>query len=161
LSAVLATERALSLIEQEQPNLSLLWLARALETAPADDADLQRLIRTNLGALLGRRPPQFRPPDVDPSRVKAHSPDRRTLPPVIRKKDGFRPDDLKKYFFSLAEDGDQLALQLFDLSSHKPLGEPIPLQGQFSGATFSPDGKTLSVTTTVGVGPSVSVETQV
>src|SRR5262249_43188794 len=41
--------RGLALAEQGETAQGMLWMARALETAPADAADLLRLLRANLG----------------------------------------------------------------------------------------------------------------
>jgi WD40 repeat protein/tRNA A-37 threonylcarbamoyl transferase component Bud32 len=47
LSAVLALDQGLRLCEEDVAR-GMLWLARSLELAPADDAGLQRVIRRNL-----------------------------------------------------------------------------------------------------------------
>ncbi len=46
LSARLLLEKGQALCEQDDVGRGVLWLARGLETAPADDADLQRVFRT-------------------------------------------------------------------------------------------------------------------
>ncbi len=50
LSVGLALDRGLMLCEQGDVGRGLLWLARSLEIAPAEAADLQGTIRTNLAA---------------------------------------------------------------------------------------------------------------
>jgi WD40 repeat protein len=45
----LALERGLTLCEQGNAFQGVLWLARSLQIAPPEDADLQRDIRTCLG----------------------------------------------------------------------------------------------------------------
>ena len=57
-SADLALERGLTLLEQGEVGHGMLWLTRSLEITPANAADLQRTIRTNLAAThrqLGHR----------------------------------------------------------------------------------------------------------
>ena len=49
-AAELALEKGQFLGEQGDSNLALLWMARALRTAPVDAVDLRRAIRTNLAA---------------------------------------------------------------------------------------------------------------
>jgi WD40 repeat protein/serine/threonine protein kinase/tetratricopeptide (TPR) repeat protein len=159
LAATLATERGLALIDQHQPNLALLWFARALETAPPDDAALERLIRTNLGALTAQPLTRFR--TLSPSNywVVASSPDRRTIVVMIRTRDGFRQENLTKYSHYSATSEDY-ALHFYDVSTEKPLGKPILFRGKFSKAVFSPDGKTLAVGSTFGEPPKQTGEVQ-
>src|SRR5262249_5596517 len=57
LSATLALEKGQSLCEQGEVGRGMLWLARSLHLAPAEDEDLRWTIRANLGAwerLLSR-----------------------------------------------------------------------------------------------------------
>jgi eukaryotic-like serine/threonine-protein kinase len=49
LSALMALDHGLRLCEEDVAR-GMLWLARGLEVAPADDAGLQRALRTNLAA---------------------------------------------------------------------------------------------------------------
>jgi hypothetical protein len=53
-AARLAFGRGLALAEQGETAEGMLWMARALEIAPADDGGLQRLLRVNLGACRQR-----------------------------------------------------------------------------------------------------------
>jgi hypothetical protein len=53
----LTLEKAWSLPEQGQVAEGMLWLARCLEVAPADDAALQQAIRANLAAWYGQLRP--------------------------------------------------------------------------------------------------------
>jgi WD40 repeat protein/tRNA A-37 threonylcarbamoyl transferase component Bud32 len=48
VSAILGLERGRALSEQGETGRGMLWLAHSLEVAPADAADLQRLIRAEL-----------------------------------------------------------------------------------------------------------------
>ncbi len=50
----LAIDRGISLCQSGQVPSGLLWLGHSLELAPPDDADLQRIIRTNLTAWSNR-----------------------------------------------------------------------------------------------------------
>lgn len=59
LSAGFARERGLALLEQDDVARAMLMLAHALQIAPADDADLQRVIRHNLAAAYQRLPYQL------------------------------------------------------------------------------------------------------
>jgi hypothetical protein len=57
LAATLALDQGLALCEQGEVGPGMLWLARSLEIAPADAADLRRVIRVNLGAWHHRLQP--------------------------------------------------------------------------------------------------------
>src|SRR5262249_15378868 len=50
MASTLALDRGLNLCEQNSMRVGLLWLLRALEIAPADDQNLQRVIRSNVTA---------------------------------------------------------------------------------------------------------------
>jgi WD40 repeat protein/tetratricopeptide (TPR) repeat protein len=50
-SALVALKQAQDLMDQQQLGRAALWLARALELAPAASGDLQRVIRSNLADL--------------------------------------------------------------------------------------------------------------
>jgi WD40 repeat protein/serine/threonine protein kinase/tetratricopeptide (TPR) repeat protein len=55
-SATLLVERGQSMVERQAPAQGMLWLARGLETAPADADDVQRVARTNLAGLENELP---------------------------------------------------------------------------------------------------------
>ena len=71
LSASLAFDRGLSQCELGETPIGLLWMARALELAPAELSDLQHAIRLNLSAWNreSTRLTQFSGGDNDVSRV--------------------------------------------------------------------------------------------
>jgi WD40 repeat protein/tRNA A-37 threonylcarbamoyl transferase component Bud32 len=56
LTADLAQDQGTGLAERGNPGAGLLWLARGLELAPPEDADLQRSLRTNLSTWRTRWP---------------------------------------------------------------------------------------------------------
>jgi WD40 repeat protein/tetratricopeptide (TPR) repeat protein len=76
---------------------------------------------------------------------------------VIRTRDGFRQEDLTKYWHYSAT-SDEYALHFYDVSTQKPLGKPIPFNGRFSKAVFSPDGRTLAISSTLGEPPRQTCE---
>jgi WD40 repeat protein len=122
LSARLLLEKGQSLCERDDVGRGVLWLARALEVAPADDADLQRVLRTSL-ADWSRR--------LHPLRL------------AVAQKGGltaiaFRPDG--KAFVTAGVDH---TAQLWDADSGAPIGEPLGHKGHVLTAVFSPDGRTL------------------
>ena len=51
LNFQMAFDRGISLCEQGKVASGMLWLARALELAPPDESDMQRVIRANLNCL--------------------------------------------------------------------------------------------------------------
>jgi hypothetical protein len=61
LAATMALRQAYSFLEKHGRGPALLWLGRALEAAPPDDADLQRVLRVNLAALCPERPVRSMP----------------------------------------------------------------------------------------------------
>lgn len=78
-SARLAFDRGFALVESRESGVGMLWFARALRHAPAEDADLRRVILTNLDAArqhLVRRGVAFN----HPARISAlaFSPDGKT-----------------------------------------------------------------------------------
>ena len=57
-SATEATlNRALEICQRGEANAGLLWLSRALQTAAAEDGDMEQAIRANLGAWSAQCPP--------------------------------------------------------------------------------------------------------
>jgi WD40 repeat protein len=122
-AATLALGHGLSMCEQEQVSRGMLWVAHGLEIAPADAADLQRLLRTELAAWSSQVHPLDavlqHPPEPD---VWAWSPDGNTV--------------------LLTEDGQG---RLWSLSTGQPLGPPLDLpEPEFvAAAHFNGDGRVL------------------
>jgi WD40 repeat protein/tRNA A-37 threonylcarbamoyl transferase component Bud32 len=122
LSTRLLTERGVGLCQQGKADEGLLWLARALESAPDDADDLRQTIRTLLGgwgAEVCHLKTVLRHPD--PVWAAAISPDGKTI---------------------VTGDQDR-AVRFWDAATGEPAGEPIPQGGPVGVVEFSSDGKTL------------------
>jgi WD40 repeat protein len=122
LSARLLLEKGQNLCERDDVGRGVLWLARGLEVAPADDADLQRVFRTSL-ADWSRR--------LHPLRLAVA--EKGSLTGIA-----FRPDG--KVF---ATAGFDHTARLWDADTGAPIGKPLAHKGHVLTAVFSPDGKTL------------------
>src|SRR5262249_7315598 len=88
LSAGLALGQGLTFCDQDEAARGLLWLARGLEIALDEEADLQHVLRTNLAAWRPRVHPlraAFPFPDPAVTEVVVFSPDRRTVLTGTRK----------------------------------------------------------------------------
>jgi WD40 repeat protein/serine/threonine protein kinase/Flp pilus assembly protein TadD len=140
LSVMLAAERSRVLVEQKDPNHALLWLTKALETAPDDAGDLQFQLRCNLAGLYARHSTPVAPPPpvvaTSPSvlllqhgeQIVAQSPDGgRTV--IIEQQANSTPPWKYKAF------------RLVDATTGKQIGEPLPLAEGHLRAVFTPDGK--------------------
>src|SRR5207253_6822808 len=68
LAANLALNQGLTLGEQGEIGKGLLWMARALQLTPQDEADLRRVIRMNL-ALYGRQAARLQAVGVAPGPI--------------------------------------------------------------------------------------------
>ena len=146
-SADLALERGLTLMEQGEVSHGMLWLTRSLEITPADAADLQRTIRTNLAAAhrqLGHR-----------LGMVLEEGSRRTVPLPRLKFAGDRQGMVLEeastiYAVALSPDGQTLLTgsatghpRLWHVTTGEPIGEPLPHDGGIRAAAFSPDGRTI------------------
>jgi WD40 repeat protein len=166
LSANLALERGLTLAEQGEVAQGMLWLARGLKVAPADDADLQRDLRISL-AVWQR--------ELHPLRAVIQHPD--FAMPVILSPDGkllatgcqdgfVRLWDLatgvqvgpnlrhqpnkscNPFCFSrdgriLATTGGDQFVRLWDTGSGRQLPQELTYKGTKIAAAFGPDGRTI------------------
>jgi WD40 repeat protein len=121
-SAELALEQGLMLCERGDEDRGLLWLARALELAPEDEADLRHAILANLGAWRHRLP---------------------TLRMIF-------PHGSQIQAVDLSPDG-RLALtaaldkaaRLWEVATGRPVGEPMMHPDGLTVGLFSPDGRTV------------------
>ena len=127
LSAQVAKERGLGLLEQGDTCAGLTWLAYALEIAPAEAESLHAVLRTHLVQGSARVPPL--------RLMLAHPAAVNTLV--------FSPDG--KYLFTGCDDG---KVRHWDARTGKLLGTPLALT---SGVTIGPstDGKTLGAITSL------------
>jgi hypothetical protein len=123
LAAGLALERGRELCDQGQGGLGPLWLARALRSAvQAEDAELERVIRTNL-AFEARQAPV----------LQARWPHGRTVTAVA-----FSPDGR----LVLTGGWDRTA-RLRDVATGELLSPPLAHQGRPRTGTFSPNGQAI------------------
>jgi WD40 repeat protein/tRNA A-37 threonylcarbamoyl transferase component Bud32 len=172
LSTQLLLHRGLTLGEQGEIGQGMLWLARGLSADPNANQDYQRLLRLNLAAcsqwLNPLREVLLHSSEV---RVVAFSPDGKFIATgcadgTIRIWDTHTSQakiDLRQHkapiralAFSpdsqtlLSGSEDQTA-QLWHLASGKPDGLPFIGDGRVSGVGFTPDGKTILMTTGKGI----------
>jgi hypothetical protein len=117
-------QRGLSHCDRGEVTVGLLWLARGLREAPADAADLHRILRLNLAAWGARTQPVRAPllPHRGQIRAAAFSPSGRSV---------------------LAGSLDRTA-QLWEVATGKPLLiSPLKHQYWVNAVAVSPDGNTL------------------
>ncbi|SIO59326.1 WD40 repeat [Singulisphaera sp. GP187] len=165
----LCLERAHQAFGRDAHAEGMLWLARALENAPADPPELQRLIRTSLcgwhsgGKLLERTLRH-----AEEVHALAFCPDARKLATggagqnailwdistgsrlssslqhqgAVRAL-AFHPDGA-----SVATAGDDGMVRRWDAVTGKPLGDPLRIGGSIAALSFSLDGSKLAVTAT-------------
>jgi WD40 repeat protein len=122
LAASLALDRGLAHCNSGETALGLLWLARALEMAPAGAADLDRAIRFNLAAWR---------PEVVPlaARLPHGGPVRRVA---------FSPDG--RLFVGAGRDGD---VQVRDARTLQLVVPPLHHGRSVNHLSFAGDGRTL------------------
>src|SRR5262249_37609921 len=114
-----ALERAAHHFERDEYWPGMLWLIRGLETAPADEHELQESFRR----LLATWSRQVYPVKavIRPS-LHCLSPDRKVL--AVRNQD-------------------TTTVQLWDVSTGRPLGEPLRHPQEVGHMVFRAEGKTL------------------
>jgi WD40 repeat protein/Flp pilus assembly protein TadD len=163
--AQLALDQGLTLCAQGDSHRGMLWLARALELAPADAGALRRAIRLNLSAWSRSFHRPLKSLELDsPAMDVEFSPDDRVF--VTASHHGtarlwdtstFTPtgSELRHtdviHAVALSPDGqvvvtasaDRTAL-LWDAARLTPLGGPLEHQGYVMAVAFRPDGKILA-----------------
>jgi WD40 repeat protein/tRNA A-37 threonylcarbamoyl transferase component Bud32 len=126
LAAGLALDRGLKFCDEGDVIRGVHWLARSLEIAPPDAAELQHVIRMNLAAWSCQLPPiKAYLPHLDPDRGICISADGKSI---------------------LTAGTDETA-QLWDMTSRKPLGPPLRNDATLTlaNAVLSPDGRRVLV----------------
>jgi WD40 repeat protein/serine/threonine protein kinase/Flp pilus assembly protein TadD len=140
LSVMLAAERSRSLAEHGEPNHALLWLAKALETAPDDADDLQFLLRSNLAGLYARHSTPLAPPAPPAPALRTAvlgpnestmttSPDSKTL--LVQQQANSTPPWRYKGF------------RLVDAATGEQIGKPLPIPEGHLRAVFTQDSRRL------------------
>jgi WD40 repeat protein len=121
--ARLCLERAHNCFDRETRDEGMLWLARALENAPSNPAELQRVIRTSLrGWHAGARLLE---------RSLRHGGEVHAI--------AFSPDGRR-----LATAGANREARIWDISTGSTLSPPLEHGGPIHTVAFSPDGKLLA-----------------
>lgn len=165
LSGSLALERGLALLEQGDVAHGMLLLGRSLQIIPAEDADLQRVIRSNLAAARGQLPYQLRfaLPHRGETQAVAFSPDGKALltgsrasaprlwNPVTGEPIGeplAHPGEIRAVAFSadgrfVATASTDKTARLWEVATGKPIGKPLTHNHWVQTVAFSPDGKTV------------------
>ena len=169
----LCLDRAHHWFGRERPGEGMLWLARALESVPADSPALQRVVRTDLaGWHAGKALMERCLGHGGEVHAVAFSPDGRRLvtacedgktqlwdaatgnalaPPMIH--DGpargvaFSPDG--RVVATASDDG---AVRRWDALTGKPIGRPMPHGAPVVAVGFSPDGSRIA-TASVSTAP--------
>jgi WD40 repeat protein len=122
VQAYLALEKGTNRLDRGELVPGLLWLARGLEVAPDDAAELRRSFRALLGGWTSDLPS-----------LEAVLPHDGGVTTLVRSPDG------KK----LLTAGNDRTLRLWDAATGEPLGEPLRLSEPVHGAVFAPDGKSI------------------
>jgi WD40 repeat protein len=127
--------QGLANLEQGNGVRGMLELARALELAPASAEDLNQVIRANMDGWSRKLPPPLqsllrgRPPKS----LKIYPPPGGDIPLYAA---AFSPDGR-----SLVTGGDDCVVQLWDIVSGQPAGDPFEHKAAIRSLVFSPDGQ--------------------
>jgi WD40 repeat protein len=158
-------DRGLSFCEQGDAARGLLWLARGLNDAPPEAADLRHCIRMNLESWSREcYPPLLCLEHGSAVYAVAFSPDGKTI--ATGSADGTarlwdtatgKPvgsplnhvGDINAVAFSpdcriIATGSADRTARLWDAATGKPLGPPMNHLGDINAVAFSPDGKTIA-----------------
>jgi serine/threonine protein kinase/WD40 repeat protein len=122
-------DRGRSLMERGHLHEAMLWLARALELAPAEDNDVAHYARASLAALEADSPALhalWQPQHPGPVSVVA-----------------FSADGTVVLTGSEATEEAGGEARLWDAATGRPLTAPLPHRGSVTQVAISPDGKTL------------------
>jgi WD40 repeat protein/tRNA A-37 threonylcarbamoyl transferase component Bud32 len=122
VAANLALDHGLDLCDRGDQARGMLWLARALELAPAKDDDLRWVLRNNMAAWGQTLHP-----------LKAILTHRGKVLAVA-----FSPDG--KYMVTASADG---TARLWDTATGQPHGDPLVHDAPVIAAAFSPDSRLL------------------
>jgi WD40 repeat protein/tRNA A-37 threonylcarbamoyl transferase component Bud32 len=140
--ANVSLEHGLNLCKDNDVPRGMIWLARALEMAPADSNELRRVIRINLAAwhrqtrTLKGLLAHPKPGSYVPLATAAFSPDGRTIATV-----GTPSADSKTPVLDAST-------RLWDVITGQPIGQAMP-NGR--AVAFSPNGKMLATTAFRGI----------
>ncbi len=128
LSAGLSLDKGLALADEGHADGGLLWMLKALKTAPDDAEEFRKMVRWNLGAWLGQVHKTLRIIDIGgASTCRLFSPDGASFAT------GFSP----------REHSLKTPIDLWDTASGRKLSS---LPGAFAPFAFRPDGKALVAT---------------
>ena len=160
----------------------LLWLARALQTLPGDEAALEQVIRLNIASWRSQVRIRLRLliPQEAPASVAAFSPDGKTFvtggldetaqiwdsvtgepigPPLRHEREvtsvAFSPDGRK-----IVTTSKDRTARLWDAATAAPIGEPLWHPDVVWDVAFSPDGRTLLIGCNDGTARFWDVETR-
>src|SRR6185436_6441168 len=127
LNFQMAFDRGISLCEQGKVASGMLWLARALELAPTDESEMQRVIRANLTAW----------------QRELH-----ILTGIYPREQGVVSGDFSPDGTQVLTGGYDGVAQLWDRQSGALLGDPLRHNSEAHTAIFSPDGDYVLTTST-------------
>jgi eukaryotic-like serine/threonine-protein kinase len=169
--ARLCLERAHNCFGRETRDEGMLWLARALENAPASPPELARAIRTSLfGWHIGAKLLERCLRHGDEVHAIAFSPDGRrlatagenrlarlwdvstgsTLSHPLKHEAPIRVIAFSPDGKLLATAGDEAMIRRWDALTGEPVGEPIPNRAPVTALSFSIDGSRLAATSAPG-----------
>jgi eukaryotic-like serine/threonine-protein kinase len=127
-SARLALDKGIALAETGEAARGLHWMLEGLKVAPAEDAEIQRVIRINLSAWSEQ---------VHGLRHIIRVPARSVAPATAAYRCAFSPDG-RVLAIATAD-----RLELRDAKSLEPTGKSLVFESLPEAFAFSPDGKTI------------------